>query len=304
MITKPRLSISDEVHQALTSGKPVVALESTIIAHGMPYPVNVQTAREVERIIRSEGAVPGTIAVLDGNLCVGLTDEQLEFLGTAKNVWKVSIRDLAYVVTTRLTGATTVAATMRIAHMAGIKVFVTGGIGGVHRGAQQTMDISADLTELEQTPVVVVSSGAKSILDIGCTLEYLETKGIPVVTVGQDEFPAFFSRDSGIPSPLRMDDPEKIADMVRTTFDLGLRGGFVVANPVPVEFEIPYSTVDAIITESLRSAKENRITGKHLTPYLLQSISEKTRGKSLEANIALVKNNARLGALIARALVK
>lgn len=296
------LHIRSEIQEAQRSGKPVVALESTIIAHGMPYPVNVSMAREVEEIVRNEGAIPATIAILDGKLCVGLDREQLEFLGKTKGVWKVSLRDMPYVVSAKLPGATTVAATMRIAHLAGIKVFVTGGIGGVHRGAQQTMDISADLTELAQTPVAVVSAGAKSILDIGLTLEYLETKGIPVVTVGQDEFPGFYSRESGFPSPLRIDDPAKIADMIRAKWDLGLPGAVLIAAPVPAESEIPFSTMEKIIVEALASADKNNIGGKQLTPYLLQYVVENTRGNSLEANIALVKNNARLGAKIAEAL--
>jgi pseudouridine-5'-phosphate glycosidase len=209
------LNLTDEVKKALSNGKPVVALESTIIAHGMPYPQNVTTALEVEEIIRNEGAIPATIAILDGKLCVGLDREQLEYLGKTKGVWKVSLRDMPYVLSNKLPGATTVAATMRIAHIAGIKVFVTGGIGGVHRGAEQNMDISADLTELGQTPVTVICAGAKSILDIGLTLEYLETKGIPVVTVGQDAFPSFYSRESGYASPLRIDSPVDIANMVK-----------------------------------------------------------------------------------------
>ncbi len=295
-------NIQDEVQRALISGKPVVALESTIIAHGMPYPVNVSTAAEAEDLVRSQGAVPATIAILGGKMCVGLDREQLEFLGKTKNVRKVSIRDIPYVLNVKIPGATTVAATMRIAHLAGIRVFVTGGIGGVHRGSQQTMDISADLTELSHTPVAVVSAGAKSVLDIGLTLEHLETNGVPVVTVGQDKFPAFFSRESGFPSPLRIDQPEAIADMLCVKWELGLPGGVLIANPVPEGDEVPFSTMEGMITKALASAKSNNITGSHLTPFLLQYIAEHTGGKSLKANVALVKNNAQLGGKIACAL--
>ena len=298
----PLLNFHDEVREALISGKPVVALESTIIAHGMPYPANVATARVVEEIIRNQGAVPATIAILDGKLCVGLNSDQLEFLGKASDVFKVSLRDMAYVVSTKIPGATTVAATMHIAHLAGIEVFVTGGIGGVHRDAHRTLDISADLTELAQTPVAVVSAGAKAILDIGATLEYLETKGIPVVTVGQDAFPGFYSRSSGFSSPFRMDNPNAIAEMIRTKWQLGLQGAVLIANPVPAESEIPFAEINKIIDEALASARTNNINGKRLTPYLLKFITDKTGGKSLKANIALIKNNARLGAEIAGAL--
>ena len=304
MKTHNLLNICDEVRQALTSGQPVVALESTIIAHGMPYPVNVSTAVQVEGLIRSQSAVPATIAILDGKMCVGLNPEQLEFLGKSKSVLKVSLRDIPYALSAKIPGATTVAATMRIANLAGITIFVTGGIGGVHRGSQQTMDISADLTELTQTPLAVVSAGIKSILDIGLTLEYLETKGVPVVTVGQDIFPGFFSRDSGFPSPLRIDDPETIVGILRVKWELGLRGAVLIANPIPVEHEIPFSQMEGIISRALISAKGNNITGKQLTPFLLQSVAEQTGGKSLEANVELVKNNARLGATIAVALRK
>ncbi len=296
------LRISDEVSDALNNGKPVVALESTIIAHGMPYPANVSTALEVEKCVRSQGAVPATIAILGGKLCVGLKPDELEFLGNTQGIWKASLRDMPYVVSAKLPGATTVAATMRIAHLAGIGVFVTGGIGGVHRGAQQTMDISADMTELAETPVAVVSAGAKSILDIGLTLEYLETKGVPVVSVAQDEFPGFYSRESGFRSPLRIDTPEGIARMIGTKRELGLRGGILIANPIPKEFEIPLPEVETIMAEALASPNKQNITGKDLTPYLLQRITELTGGKSLTANIALVKNNALLGAKIARIL--
>ncbi len=296
------LNINDEVREALESGKPVVALESTIIAHGMPYPTNVTTACEVEEIVRKNGAVPATIAILDGKLCVGLNHDQLEFLGKDKSVVKVSLRDIPYAVGAKIPGATTVGATMRIASLAGIEVFVTGGIGGVHRDAQTSMDISADLTELAETSVAVVSAGAKSILDISATLEYLETKGIPVVTVGQDQFPAFYSRESGFPSPHRIDDPRNIASMIRTKWDIGLKGAVVIANPVPADAEIQFAEMEKIIERALGSAKDQNVTGKQVTPYLLKIVSEATGGKSLTANIALIKNNALFGARLARAL--
>jgi pseudouridine-5'-phosphate glycosidase len=293
------LNIHPEVMQALTENKAVVALESTIIAHGMPYPLNIQTAMEVEAIVRENGAIPATIAILGGKLCVGLDKNQLEMLGNTANVWKVSLRDMPYVISQKLPGATTVAATMRIASIAGIKIFVTGGIGGVHRGAETSMDISADLFEMAHTNVAVISAGVKSILDIGLTLEYLETEGVPVVTFGQDEFPAFYSRKSGYQSPLRMDDPEMIADMLRIKWQLGLNGTVMIANPVPESLEVPYEKMEGFIREALADAAKADIDGKRLTPFLLKTIAEKTGGESLAANIALVKNNARLGAQIA-----
>lgn len=299
MNQKSFLNIHPEIKQALATGKPIVALESTIIAHGMPYPLNIQTAMEVEQIVRENGAIPATIAILDGKLCVGLDKEQLEMLGNTENVWKVSLRDMPYVVSNKLPGATTVAATMRIASMAGINIFVTGGIGGVHRGAESTMDISADLFEMSQTNVAVISAGVKSILDIGLTLEYLETLGVPVVTVGQDEFPAFYSRQSGYSSPLRMDDPKDIARMLSTKWQLGMNGSVLVANPIPKELEVPYPKMETYIHEALQEATQHKIEGKRLTPFLLKTIAEKTGGESLTANIALVKHNARLGAQIA-----
>jgi pseudouridine-5'-phosphate glycosidase len=296
------LNINSEVKEALNVGKPVVALESTIIAHGMPYPKNVSTAIEVEDIIRQKGAMPATIAILDGKLCVGLNHEQLEELGQAKNVWKVSIRDMAYVISNKLRGATTVASTMRIANMAGIKVFVTGGIGGVHRGAEINMDISADLDEMSKTSVAVISAGVKSILDIGLTLEYLETKGIPVVTFGQEAFPSFYSRESGFHSPLRMDSPDEIAKMLRIKWKLGLSGATLIANPIPAALEIPFLKMEKFIADALSVAEKKKIRGKEITPFLLQHISNETGGESLEANISLVKNNAELGAKIATCL--
>lgn len=299
MIASDYLNIHPEIKEALASGKPVVALESTIIAHGMPYPQNINTAMDVEDIVRKNGAIPATIAILDGKLCVGLNSDQLEKLGNSEHVWKVSLRDMPYVVSKKIPGATTVASTMRIASMARIKIFVTGGTGGVHRDAHTSMDISADLFEMSQTNVAVVSAGVKSILDIGLTLEYMETNGIPVVTFGQDDFPAFYSRSSGFASPLRLDDAVSIAELIRVKWQLGLNGAVLIANPIPAQFEVPLIKMDAIINESLMDAEKNNITGKKLTPFLLKIISEKTGGESLAANIALVKNNAMLGAKIA-----
>ncbi|NTW25490.1 MAG: pseudouridine-5'-phosphate glycosidase [Lentimicrobium sp.] len=303
MISSDYLNIHPEIMEALANGKPVVALESTIIAHGMPYPQNIETALEVENIVRENGAVPATIAILEGKLCVGLNPAQLEMLGNSEDVWKVSIRDMPYVVSKKLKGATTVASTMRIASLAGIRIFVTGGIGGVHRGAETSMDISADLTEMAQTDVAVVSAGVKSILDIGLTLEYLETNGIPVVTFGQDDFPAFYSRSSGFKSPLRLDKPGDIASMLRVKWQIGLKGTVLIANPIPAEHEVPFSHMEAFIEDSLHEADRQNITGKKITPFLLRTIAEKTGGESLAANIALVKNNAALGAQIAVKLV-
>ena len=300
MIARNFLNIDPEIKNALSEGKPVVALESTIIAHGMPYPKNIQTALEVEKIIRENGCVPATIAILDGKLCVGMNAEQFEIVGNSENVWKVSLRDMPFVLSKKLTGATTVASTMRIASIAGIKIFVTGGIGGVHREAENTMDISADLIEMAQTSVAVISAGVKSILDIGLTLEYLETHGIPVVTFGQDELPGFYSRDSGFKSPLRLDNATAIAEMLRIKWEIGLKGSVLIANPIPSAFEIPFTKMESYINESLEEAKKKNISGKNLTPFLLKTISEKTAGESLAANIALVKNNAVLGAKIAQ----
>lgn len=293
------LAILPEVEQALKEGKPVVALESTIISHGMPYPKNVETALAVEKAVRDNGAVPATIAIMDGKCHVGLSAEQIEFFGKAKDVWKVSLRDMPYVITKKLYGATTVASTMRIASMAGIKIFVTGGIGGVHRGAANSMDISADLTEMAQTSVAVVSAGVKSILDIELTLEYLETKGIPVVTLAQDEFPSFYSSKSGFKTPLRLDTPEEIASMLYTKWQLGLSGSVLIANPVPPKFEISKEEMEVHILEALAAANEKQVKGKQVTPFLLQYIAEHTKGESLEANISLILHNAKVGASIA-----
>jgi pseudouridine-5'-phosphate glycosidase len=293
------LNIHPEISDALKQGLPIVALESTIIAHGMPYPQNIETALEVEKIVRENGAIPATIAILDGKLCVGLNAQQLELLGNTKDVWKVSLRDMPYVVSQKLPGATTVAATMRIASMVGIHVFVTGGIGGVHRGAENTMDISADLFEMAQTNVAVVSAGVKSILDIGLTLEYLETSGIPVVTFGQDDFPAFYSRKSGFKSPLRLDSAEEIANLMHVKWQMGLNGSVLIANPIKQEDEVPFEKMESFIQDCIKEADNQKISGKNITPFLLKRIAEITGGDSLKSNIALVKNNAVMGAKIA-----
>ncbi len=293
------LHLTEEVRTALEQGRPVVALESTIISHGMPYPRNVQTAREVEQIIRDGGAVPATVAILDGVPRVGLDDAELDLLGSAPDVRKVSIRDLPYVVARGEHGATTVASTMRLAALAGIRVFVTGGLGGVHRGAEQSMDISADLTEVSLTDVAVVSAGVKSLLDIGRTLEVLETLGVPVISVGTDGFPSFYSRSSGFNAPLRLDDPAALAATLRAKWSLGLAGGVVIANPIPVEDEIPEAEIGSLIAQAVAEADAKGITGAAITPYLLGRIVELSGGESLRANIALVKHNARLGAAVA-----
>lgn len=295
----PLLKILPEVTQALAEGKPVVALESTIISHGMPYPKNVETALAVEKVVKDNGAIPATIAIMNGKCHVGLSADELEYFGKAKDVWKVSLRDMPYVISQNLFGATTVAATMRIASMAGIKVFVTGGIGGVHRGAENTMDISADLTEMAQTSVAVVSAGVKSILDIGLTLEYLETKGIPVVTYGQDEFPSFYSSKSGYQSPLRLDSAREIAQLLKTKWELGLNGSVLIANPVPLEQEVLPAIIETHINAAQEAAEQQNIKGKDVTPFLLNHIANHTKGESLEANIALIVNNAKVGSEIA-----
>jgi len=296
------LLFSPEVAAARNAGLPVVALESTIISHGMPYPQNVQTAREVEQIIRDAGAVPATIAIIDGKICIGLNDAQLEQLGTAPDAIKVSRRDLAYVLSQRLLGATTVAATMICAELAGIEVFVTGGIGGVHRGAETSFDISADLQELANTNVAVVCAGVKSILDIGLTLEYLETHGVPVVSVGQPGFPAFFTRESGFKADFQLDTPEAQAAFIRTKWQLGMDGGVVVSNPVPEASAMPKEEIDRITEQALQEAGQQGIAGKRVTPFLLARIKELTEGRSLVTNIALVKHNALVGARLAVAL--
>ncbi|MCS0613715.1 pseudouridine-5'-phosphate glycosidase [Massilia kyonggiensis] len=296
------LQFSPEVQAARAAGKPIVALESTIISHGMPYPQNVQTAREVEQVIRDAGAVPATIALIDGRICVGLADDQLEQLGNAQDALKVSRRDLAYVLAEKKLGATTVAATMICAALAGIEVFVTGGIGGVHRGAETSFDISADLQELARTNVAVVCAGVKSILDIGLTLEYLETHGVPVVSVGQPGFPAFFTRESGFAADFQLDTPEQQARFIRTKWQLGLTGGVVVSNPVPAASAMRNDEIDGIIAQALREAGEQGVKGKAVTPFLLARIKDLTGGRSLATNIALVKHNALVGARLAVAL--
>ncbi|MCL7405766.1 pseudouridine-5'-phosphate glycosidase [Paradonghicola geojensis] len=296
------MSFSPEVSEAMKNGTPIVALESTIISHGMPYPQNVETARLVEAEVRTNGAAPATIAVIDGVLCIGLDDAQLEMFGQADGVAKLSRADIAACLASGGTGATTVAATMIAAHHAGISVFATGGIGGVHRGADQTFDISADLPELAQTPVTVVAAGAKAILDLPKTFEVLETYGVPVIAFGQDELPAFWSRSSGIPAPLRMDSAEEIARAHQMRGLLDLPGGQLVANPIPVEAEISASELAPVIEAALRDAEAQGITAKEVTPFLLDRMYQMTEGRSLTANIALVLNNARLAAKIAAAL--
>lgn len=299
---KNYLSYSKEVQEGLEKGLPIVALESTIISHGMPYPQNVETAREVEQILRDAGCVPATIALIDGQIKIGLSDEELEMFGQAKDVAKASRRDMAYLLATKKIGATTVAATMIAAELAGIELFVTGGIGGVHRGAETTMDISADLEELSKTKVGVVCAGAKSILDIGLTLEYLETKGVPVIGFGTDELPAFYTRQSGFDVNFKLDTPEEVAKVLRTKWNLNLEGGAVIANPIPEEDALDHDFITNIIEKALKEAEEKGIHGKQVTPFLLGKVKELTDGTSLVANIALVKNNAKVGAQIAKAL--
>ncbi|OYU84893.1 MAG: pseudouridine-5-phosphate glycosidase [Flavobacterium sp. BFFFF2] len=298
------LQFSPEVAEAIAQKKPIVALESTIISHGMPWPQNAQTAKEVEAVVRAQGAVPATIAIREGKCLVGLTDADIDWLGQTKGVWKVSLRDMPYVLANGLAGATTVAATMRIASLAGISVFATGGIGGVHRGAENTMDISADLTEMGQTNVAIVSAGVKSILDIGLTLEYLETLGVPVVTYGQSAFPSFYSSESGFQSPLREDDLTKLAKLMACKWQLGLSGAVLVANPVPKQFEMPLDAIEQHILEALHAADAQHVKGKDITPFILGHIAQHTQGESLEANIALIKNNAKLAGELAVAYSK
>lgn len=293
------ISYSKEVQEAMDQKKPVVALESTIISHGMPYPQNVETARIVEQIIRDNGAVPATIAIMDGQIKIGLSDEELELLGNSPDVAKVSRRDLGQLIATKKIGATTVAATMICAELAGIRVFATGGIGGVHRGAEMTMDISADLEELAATGVAVVCAGAKSILDIGLTLEYLETKGVPVIGYQTDEMPAFYTRSSGFGLTFSAENPEILAQVLKAKWDLGLKGGAVVANPIPAEHALEDEFINGIIDRAMLEAEENGIKGKDTTPFLLGKVKELTEGTSLVANIELVKHNAEVGAKLA-----
>ena len=299
------LDIAPEVAQALKEGKPVVALESTIISHGMPYPQNVETALKVEEVIRENGAVPDTIAIIGGRLKAGLSKEEIDHLGKAGHaVTKASRRDMPSIVARGIDGATTVTTTMIIAHMAGISVFATGGIGGVHRGAETTMDISADLEELGQTPVMVVCAGAKSILDLGLTLEYLETKGVPVMGFGTEELPAFYTRKSGFGVDYRVDTPAELASMFRAQRELGFKNGMLVANPIPEEYAMDKAVIDAAIEQALKESVEQGIKGKETTPFLLARVSELTGGDSLDSNIQLVFNNAKVAALTAVELCK
>lgn len=301
---KQYLDIHPEVQKALDEKKAVVALESTIISHGMPYPKNVETAKKVEAIVRENGSVPATIAILKGRLKVGLTDEDLEYLGNGDDILKASRRDLPFIVAKELNGATTVASTMIIAALAGIKVFATGGIGGVHRGAQETFDISADLQELAHTNVAVICAGAKSILDIGLTLEYLETQGVPVVGFQTDELPAFYTRKSGFDVDYKADNELEVAKALKSKWDLHLNGGMVIANPIPKEYEMDFDTINKAIEDALVEAKEKGIQGKESTPFLLSKVKDITKGKSLDSNIQLVYNNAKVGSRIAVELAK
>ena len=299
------LDVSPEVAKALGEGRPVVALESTIISHGMPYPRNVETALTVERTVRENGAVPATIAIIGGRLKAGLSEAEIEYLGrTGRGVAKASRRDIAALVARKADGATTVTTTMMIAHMAGISVFATGGIGGVHRGAETTMDISADLEELGSTPVMVVCAGAKSILDLGLTLEYLETKGVPVIGYGTDELPAFYTSRSGFSVDYRVDSPKELAGFFAAQRELGLRGGMLVTNPIPEEYSMDKAVIDAAITEALGQCAAQGIHGKDTTPFLLAKVAELTGGDSLESNIRLVLNNAAIAAKTAVELSK
>lgn len=297
------LDVAPEVQEAIKAGKPVVALESTIISHGMPYPQNVETALNVEKIIREGGAVPATIAIIGGRLKAGLTPEEIDYLGkTGAGVTKASRRDLPILVAEKRDGATTVTTTMMIAAMAGIEVFATGGIGGVHRGAETTMDISADLEELAQTPVMVVCAGAKSILDLGLTLEYLETKGVPVIGYGTNELPAFYTRKSGFGVDYELDTPEELAAAFHAERELGMKNGMLVTNPIPEKYSMDHKVIDKAIEQALAEAKAQGIHGKETTPFLLAKVKDLTGGDSLESNIQLVYNNAVLGAKTACAL--
>jgi len=304
MIKKEYLEINSEVKEALENGKPVVALESTIISHGMPYPQNVETAKKVEEIVRENGAVPATIAIIGGKLKVGLTDEELEYFGKTEGILKASRRDLPFIISKKLDGATTVASTMIIADLAGIKVFVTGGIGGVHRGAEETFDISADLEELSKTDVAVVCAGVKSILDIGLTLEYLETNGVPVVGYQTGELPAFYSPISGFGVDYKAENPEEIGSALKAKWDLNLKGGMVIANPIKDEDAMDHERISEAINDAIYEAEQLNIKGKAITPYLLGKVKELTKGDSLKSNIKLVYNNAEVGSQIAVAYQK
>ena len=293
------LDIHPDVENAIKNNEPVVALESTIISHGMPYPKNVETALMVEETVRSNKAVPATIATINGKLKVGLTNDEIEYLATNEEVKKVSRRDLPITVAQKLSGSTTVASTMIIASLAKIAIFATGGIGGVHRGAENTMDISADLEELANTNVCVVCAGAKAILDLGLTLEYLETKGVPVIGYKTSELPAFYSSESGFDVDYKIDSAQEIAEILKTKWDLSLDGGVLVTNPIPVAFELETGVMNDAINQAIIEADNNKISGKKITPYLLSKVNEITQGKSLEANIKLIQNNADLAAKIA-----
>ncbi len=300
----PYLSISPEIEKALAEGKPVVALESTILSHGMPFPENVEFSHKVEEIVRGEGAIPATTAIIGGKLKVGLTADELDLMCRAENVGKVSRRDVAVYLATGKTGATTVATTMMLAEMAGIKVFATGGIGGVHRGAELTFDISADLQELAATKVAVVCAGAKSLLDIPKTLEYLETMGVPVLGMGTEDFPAFYCRKSGCKADAKIDTPAEMAKILQTKWALGLKGGVVIGNPIPAEYELDYDEMEAVINHALEAAKEANIHGKDTTPFLLSHIKDYTKGVSFASNLQLAYNNARVASRIAIELAK
>ena len=302
MSGKNFLYFKDEVKEALENGRPVVALESTLISHGFPYPDNLKVAGEMERIIRGYGVIPATISIIGGKIKVGLTEGELEFMATSKDILKASRRDLAAIVAKGLNGATTVAATMVVAEKAGIKVFATGGIGGVHRGAEKTFDVSADLQELARTPVAVVCSGAKAILDLPLTREYLETIGVPVIGFRSEEMPAFYCRESGLKVDYVVDDEVEAAKIIGTMEDLELGGGMIIANPVPEEYALSMEYMDEMIDRAVRAAEKDGIKGKELTPYLLNKIKELTGGKSLKANIELAKDNARVAAKIAKVL--
>jgi len=299
---KKYLEISKEITKALRTGKPVVALESTIISHGMPYPFNVETAKAVEALIRTDRVVPATIGILEGKIKIGFSDADFEFFGKARGIAKASRRDIPIVLAEKIPAATTVSGTMICAAMAGIKVMVTGGIGGVHRGGQQTFDISADLQELAQTNVAVVCAGPKAILDLPLTMEYLETLGVPVIGYRTNDLPAFFSRESGQKNFFRCDTPIEIASIIRTKWELGLKGGILICKPIPRKYSLPKAEIEEKISKALEKAAKKKITGKNLTPFLLGEINELSGGKSLEANIALIKNNASLGAKIAYTL--
>lgn len=296
--------INPEVAEALSAGKPVVALESTIISHGMPYPKNVETALAAEQVVRDNGAIPATIAIIKGKLKVGLTLDEIEYLGKTEGVIKTSRRDIPFIIAKKLDGATTVASTMIIADLAGIRVFATGGIGGVHRGAPESFDISADLQELAHTNVAVVCAGAKSILDIGLTLEYLETQGVPVIGYGTDELPAFYTSRSGFAVDYRVDSPEETAEALKAKWDLGLEGGVVIANPIPAEYEMDPEVINGAIAAAVKESEDKGIKGKESTPFLLAKVKELTGGASLDSNIQLVYNNVKVGAQIAVALSK